>query len=144
MSARGNCSSRNGPCTGRISKRQSSQVRTLVDPGSEVTCISLSLAKLLNLKIYGKSTTIVGVGKLSSCASRHSTLYIRSRLNHDVVYNAQGLVLDDVTSYSPRCSAEVSSWISCSSLVLVDPEFSVHHPTEILLEIDVYRFIIQS
>ena len=75
----------------------------------------------MNLKVYRKSTTIVGVGKSSSCASGHSTLCIRSRINHDVAYNAQALVLDDVTSYSPRCFDQISSWILSSGLVLYDP-----------------------
>ena len=89
----------------KLPSDKSSQVRALVDPGSEVTFISSSLAKRLNLKVFGKSTTIIGVGKSSSCAS---TLYIRSRIDHNVVYNTQALVLDDVTSYLPRCSVAVS------------------------------------
>ena len=69
---------------------------------------------------------------------------IKSRVNHDVVYNTQTLVIDDVTSYSPHCFAEVSSWISSTGLFLAGPEFLVHRPTEILLGIDICQYIIQS
>ncbi|XP_024879014.1 uncharacterized protein LOC112459228 [Temnothorax curvispinosus] len=117
-------------------------VRALVDPGSETSLISESLAQRLRLPRTPTSVAIYGVGGLrTGCARGRVAVTFASRVGQYTL-TVSSLVLPKLSVYSGAAESGSGSWPHVDGLTLADPEFRARDPVELLLGAEAYASII--
>ncbi|XP_071057061.1 uncharacterized protein [Onthophagus taurus] len=108
-------------------------VRALIDQGSKVSFISESLAQRLRLPRKAVSVPISGVGSQRTSISNGSvTLSLFSRINNNVTFTEEALILPKLTSYLPQRQS-LKLEFNLDSLILADPEFNSPNKIELIL-----------
>ncbi|XP_070519758.1 uncharacterized protein [Cardiocondyla obscurior] len=120
-------------------------VRALIDPGSEVSIISESLAQKLRLPRQPATTAIFGIGGTKSgqahgCISLDITSSTRSAYKLKVSV----FVLPRVSLNSERSVHLSNHWPHLQGLELADPNFQDSDPVEIILGAAVHALIIED
>ena len=118
--------------------------RALVDPGAEVSLVSESLVKRLHLPKEDCSASISGIGDLNSKVSGITKFLLRSLVQSNSCYQVQAFILDQITSYIPKCTNTNLDWKHLKGLPLADPKFASNDPVDLLLGVDVYQLIVQG
>ena len=119
-------------------------VRALVDPGAEISIVAESLVNRLKLPQEKCHMSISGIGDSNSKVSGISNLLLRSCINPAACYQVQAFVLDQITSYVPKCNLKSLDLSHLKGLKLADPNFSSQTPIELLLGVDVFQLIVQG
>ncbi|XP_032676814.1 uncharacterized protein LOC116846716 [Odontomachus brunneus] len=123
---------------------RSSDVRALLDQGSEMSFISEHLAQSLRLK-RSRLTSVSAVGCVSAGTFRHAAcILVSPRSSPSPTVSATALILPSLTSFSPRHVAELASISHLSSLSLADPDPTGDDPIHLILGADVYGAIIRD
>ncbi|XP_039311341.1 uncharacterized protein LOC105201279 [Solenopsis invicta] len=109
-----------------------------MDPGSETSLITESLAQRLRLPRTPASVAIYGVGGLKSGVSRgRIAMNLTSRVGN-AVFAISALVMPRLSIYGGSVEANSSGWSHIRGLDLADPDFSSTDPVELLLGVNVY------
>ncbi|XP_039310755.1 uncharacterized protein LOC105197317 [Solenopsis invicta] len=119
-------------------------VRALMDPGSETSLITESLAQRLRLPRTPASVAIYGVGGLRSGVSRGRIAMNLTSRNGNAVFAISALVMPRLSIYGGSVEANSSGWSHIRGLDLADPDFSSTDPVELLLGVDVYAKVARS
>lgn len=116
--------------------------RALIDPGSEASLITESLAQRLHLSRTSSSVTIVGVGGLNSgVACARVRVAVFSRFGMPVV-KVSVLVLPRLTTYGHGFSCAGQSWPHINGLELADPDFLRQSSIELILGTEAFSHFI--
>ncbi|XP_055918573.1 uncharacterized protein LOC129950673 [Eupeodes corollae] len=119
-----------------------SDLRALIDPGSDATFISESAARLLNLTQHQTNVNVSGLGKVSSGIS-HSYVNIMFKSKHSTFEGAtKAYIFKSLTGLLPTHKMIPHNYDHLANLQLADPEFYVPAPIDILFGSDVYPDII--
>jgi len=122
----------------------SHHARALIDPGSETSLASESLAQRLRLPRKPTSVIIFGVGRRKNATSKGRVLLtINSRVGHASFF-ISALVLLRLTVYGGRIDAARKLWPHLQELELADPEFLAQDPIDLLLGADVHVTILRE
>ncbi|XP_070518811.1 uncharacterized protein [Cardiocondyla obscurior] len=120
-------------------------VRTLIDPGFEVSIISESLTQKLNLPRRHATTAIYGIGG-SKSGQAHGSLNLELKSCTQTPYKLKvmALVLPRVALNVQRTITLQNTWPHLQGLELADPEFQVSDPIEVILGAAVHALIIEN
>lgn len=106
--------------------------RTLLDPGSEVSLVTESLAQRLRLPRRRASVTVVGVGGgVSRFSKGGTTLELLTR--EGAVIRVPALILPRLSNYGESPSKGDPDGVQLQDLDLTDSEFSSSGSVEVLL-----------
>ncbi|XP_077260548.1 uncharacterized protein LOC143896521 [Temnothorax americanus] len=119
-------------------------VRLLIDTGSELTFVSESLIRQLNIPRHHSVILITGIGGGKSTQTRGvALLKLRSlRSRSDVIIQAH--ILQTLTNILPSFNAAPQEWPHLTKLTLADPDFLTPRPVDIIIGADSYGQIIKS
>ncbi|XP_074115214.1 uncharacterized protein LOC141537907 [Cotesia typhae] len=118
-------------------------VRLLIDPGSELTLISLQLARQLDMKPSKTRIPIVGVGSVPSGSTKGAVdITLRSSHSDDQI-QLHAHVLQSLTIELPSVVITSQSWTHIADLELADPDHLSPGPIDILIGADSYGSIIK-
>ena len=120
------------------------KVRALIDPGSEISCITESLAQQLRSPRSNVAVPIMGVGSKQSYSKGITNVSVSSRNDDKTSYQVQAFILTNLSSYVPKCSKFHAKWTHIQGLQLADPFYYSNTPVDLILGIDVYQFIAQE
>ncbi|XP_071642982.1 uncharacterized protein [Temnothorax longispinosus] len=137
-------SSRGSTALAQISSPVNTQrVRLLIDTGSELTFVSESLIRQLNISRHHSVILITGIGGGRSTQTRGvAFLKLRSlRSRSDVVIQAH--ILQTLTNILPSFNAAPQEWPHLTKLTLADPDFLTPRPVDIIIGADSYGQIIK-
>ncbi|XP_015124558.1 uncharacterized protein LOC107046460, partial [Diachasma alloeum] len=115
--------------------------RALIDPCSQVTLTSEWFAQRLRLPRH-LSRSVTGVGGSGSVPSKGMIVMELHSRGGKLVYQAEAIVLADLTDYVPVAEA-FDPWSILDGLQLADPDYSNTRAIDIILGVDVYSQIIQ-
>lgn len=120
------------------------QARALIDPSSETSLASESLAQRLQLSRKSAAVTIFGVGGRKTATSNGRVqLTINSRVG-PASFSISALVLPRLTAYGGKIDTDRNSWPHLQDLELADPDFLKQDPIDLLLGADVYAIVLQD
>lgn len=106
--------------------------RALLDSGSQMNFMSLSLAKQLNLKTKKINVPISGVNEMLTNIESQTYSSIKSCYN-SFSANVSFLVLKNITSNIPVRSMDISNLDIPSNLKMADPDFNISSKVDVLL-----------
>ncbi|XP_044597582.1 uncharacterized protein LOC123274157 [Cotesia glomerata] len=118
-------------------------VRLLIDPGSELSLISLQLARQLDMKPSKTSIPIIGVGSVPSGSTKGAVdITLRSNHSEDQI-ELHAHVLQSLTVELPPVVIASQSWNHISDLELADPDHLSPGRIDVLIGADFYGLIIK-
>ena len=118
------------------------QARALIDSCSTASLIAESLVQRLNLPRRPCKVPVTGVGSIETCTKGVTQIKITSRLDCNISYTVEALILGQVSSYEPRSSSCLSEWTHISQLPLADPQFSSKIPVELIIGMELYTSVL--
>lgn len=120
-------------------------VRALLDQGSEVSFVSESIVQLMKLPRRHASIPILGIGaQRSSVSNGIASLTISSRINSDLSYHIDALILPKLTAYLPAARFEPHNWPHIHGLQLADSNFAIPSKVDVVLGANVYARILEE
>ena len=119
--------------------RDQTEVRILLDQGSEAFFITTSLVQLLNLEQRSVHVPVAGIG-VSSVGTCHSSAYLRiqSLIYRDYKIDCDVLILPRLTKLLPSRKTKAILPNVTSDLDLADPAFHVPAGIDLILGVEVY------
>lgn len=118
------------------------EIRALIDPGSQATFISKTMANTLRLKVAQASTSVVGIGNTNAGVAQHgASLTIYPRYDSDFKLEIYALVLSNLTNLLPSEDIE-DQWIHNKHLTLADPRFNKTGSIDLIIGADYYGDIL--
>lgn len=121
------------------------QVRALLDQGSEVSCVSEAVAKLLRLSRSKVDIPVAGMGATRiCCAEAKVQLRLRSSNDENFSLSFDALVLRKVTGSIPSRHLRNQDWPHLKGLPLSDPWYYQSRRIDLLLGADIYAAILQD
>ncbi|XP_029178506.1 uncharacterized protein LOC114946224 [Nylanderia fulva] len=124
---------------------QSSQLRALLDQGSEVSFISESAAQSLKLPRRSAAIPIVGIGaQRNSVSNGIVQLRIASLYDSSIYFEIDALVLPKLTAYIPPAQLEYKQWPHIQNLQLADPNFATPGKIDLVLGSIVYAQVLKQ
>ncbi|XP_070526958.1 uncharacterized protein [Cardiocondyla obscurior] len=119
--------------------------RALIDPGSEISLISESLAQRLRLPRTAASTVVYGVGGRRSGAARgRISVNIAPHFSPSESFRISALILPRVSGSGGGLARVADNWPHVRGLRLADPDFDVCQTVEVLLGAEVYANIVRE
>ncbi|XP_032684056.1 uncharacterized protein LOC116850187 [Odontomachus brunneus] len=121
------------------SNGRSLEIRALLDQGSEMTFISEHLAQLLRAKRHRLPTSVSAVGGVHAGTYRFAARISLSSLSSDnpsITTNA--LILNTLTSYSPKRAKGVASLRHLEGVVWADPDPTSLEPIHLIIGAELY------
>ena len=120
-------------------------VRALVDPCSEDTFISESLAQHLKIPRQSAFVPVTGVGGTPcQTVKTQATVFMSPRLNRSQVWRLRALILPRLTDYWPTAIVTELSWSIVQELQLADPHPDSIDPIEMIIGADIFPQLIQE
>lgn len=119
-------------CNGR-----SVRIRALLDPGSEATFMTESIAQLLRLPRRNVAVPVSGLGGTASFHQIFSFADCRTKRRNGTVDTGGGTI-KKVTAYAPTHSIDLNEWESLRNLPLADPNPSSKNAIEMIIGVDIY------
>jgi hypothetical protein len=108
------------------------QLRALLDSGSQSNFITESALKMLNLPSYDTNITLSGVNNSHSKVNKSTTLIFKSNFNKFQV-SVKCLVLPKITQNIPASPLVYDTFKIPSNIKLADPTFNKPGPIDLLL-----------
>jgi hypothetical protein len=110
----------------------STQLRALLDSGSQSNFITESALKILNLPSYNTNITLSGVNNSHSKVNKGTTLIFKSNFNKFQA-SVKCLVLPKITQNIPASPLVYDTFKIPSNIKLADPTFNKPGPIDLLL-----------
>ncbi|XP_071581890.1 uncharacterized protein [Temnothorax nylanderi] len=123
---------------------ETTQVRALIDQGSEVSIIRNRIVQRLRLKRKHSSSTLIGIGDLSNKTKGITSFTLKPHFESDVEYKVTAQILSKLTSSIPSKKVDLSLWPHLEKLKLADPEFKQPRSIDLILGADMYCHIIEE
>ncbi|CAG4949711.1 unnamed protein product [Parnassius apollo] len=119
----------------RDSRGNEQSVRTLLDSGAQNSFITRQCCQRLGLSIYrGPSCPVVkGIGGTSKVTQGYINLKFYSRIDPNVNFDINALVVDKVTERLPTVSVDTSAMIEFKNLTLADDTYAVPGNIDMLI-----------
>lgn len=112
-------------------------LRTFIDTGSQISCITENAVQMLRLPRQFSSCQIVGIGGALTAQSNGATKFtIKSRIN-DFAVVIVAAIMQQVTRKLPSDQLPVGNWPHLKKLQLADPDYGTPASINILLGADV-------
>ncbi|XP_076278390.1 uncharacterized protein LOC143208142 [Lasioglossum baleicum] len=119
--------------------------RSLIDPGSEVSLISESLAQRLGVKRRQARVPLLGVGGAKAKFTRgKTTLIISPHGGSKTRFEVPVYIIPELSQYRPRNLPALTSWPHVQGLQLADPGYHLADPVDILIGADSYNLILRE
>ncbi|XP_015437899.1 PREDICTED: uncharacterized protein LOC107193038 [Dufourea novaeangliae] len=114
--------------------------RALVDPGSEVSLISETLAQSLGLKRMHSRVSLMGVGGTRSQVSRGQVSVPLALVRDDgPILKVTALILPEISRYLPPQLPGPAAWPHLEGITLANPHYAARDFVDVLLGADVYN-----
>ena len=121
------------------------RVRALLDQGSETSCISESMATLLNLPRKKVHVPLNGVGTSGACIARFATYFTLQSLTETTFkIGTNALILPRLTTQLPARRLIELDLDIFRELTLADPNFHTPDSVDVLLGADIYGQLLRS
>ncbi|XP_037931029.1 uncharacterized protein LOC119667340 [Teleopsis dalmanni] len=114
------------------SNGNTSEVRALLDSGSQVNIVSERLVKRLNISKTKSLLSIEGIGKVQKNSTQRVNIKLQP-LNSRFTTEVEAFVLPNIVPPQPSCSYDISKWKVPNSIHLADPTFFQQGKIDILL-----------
>lgn len=108
-------------------------LRTLCDPGSQVSLITESAAQKLRLPRAPSNMVVNGIGQSGLSATGKLTLNFGSRFEQATPYSVTAHILKKVTGQLPNSIVDSSNWDHIRGLDHADPFFDIPGDVDLLL-----------
>ncbi|KAI5714707.1 hypothetical protein M8J77_004136 [Diaphorina citri] len=118
--------------------------RLLIDSCSQSSILTESCCKKLGLCVERTPSSVRGIGESSSPVLGHTYFTFVSRLNSQVKFSTQALVVDRVTDKLPTCKVNTDCLKHLLKLPLADDSYYVEGPIDGLLGTDIYTSIVEE
>ncbi|XP_037930980.1 uncharacterized protein LOC119665804 [Teleopsis dalmanni] len=125
------------------SNGNTSEVRALLDSGSQVNIVSERLVKRLNISKTKSLLCIEGIGKLQKNSTQRVNIKLQS-LNSRFTTEVEAFVLPNIVPPQPSCSYDISKWKVPNSIQLADPTFFQQGKIDILLGAEFYFSLLKK
>ncbi|KAK9886755.1 hypothetical protein WA026_018407 [Henosepilachna vigintioctopunctata] len=119
-------------------------VRAILDSGSQVSFISKTLAKSLNLKPFNASIIVQGLDHMRTSANTAVQCQVHSIHNADTVIPIEAIIIDKICDSVPRITLSEDTKKLFDQLLLADPEYFKSGSVDLLLGADVFPYILQN
>ena len=116
--------------------------RAVIDSGSQVSAITLSLAQGLGLKVHPSHTELSGIGQVITKVHGNVHCNVASRVNPQCKLSVQALVLSAISSNLPTASVPVQVFNKYRGLSLADDAFHLPDQIDFLIGADLYPEIL--
>ena len=116
--------------------------RAVIDSGSMVSAVTLSLVQSLGLKVHPSRTELSGIGQSSTKVHGNVQCNIASRVNPECNLSTQALVLSAISSHLPTASVPAQVFNRYRELSLADDRFDIPDQIDFLIGADLYPEII--
>ena len=121
------------------------RVRALLDQGSETSCISESMATLLNLTRKKVHVPLNGVGTSGACIALFATYFTLQSLTETTFkIGTNALILPRLTTQLPARRLIELDLDIFRELTLADPNFHTPDSVDVLLGADIYGQLLRS
>uniref|UniRef100_A0A8D8SQJ6 Integrase catalytic domain-containing protein n=2 Tax=Cacopsylla melanoneura TaxID=428564 RepID=A0A8D8SQJ6_9HEMI len=118
-------------------------IRLLIDPGSEISCISSSAVQQLGLKVSSSRIHISGIGNNHTLQSKGSVICkLLPSLASSVEVATEAVILSKISSDLPSVSLPAGVREQYSSICLADSDFHKSGKIDFLLGADLYPHIL--
>ncbi|KAI5726130.1 hypothetical protein M8J77_024237 [Diaphorina citri] len=118
-------------------------IRLLIDPGSQISCISASVVQKLGLKCSSSRTNISGIGNEHTFQSRGNVLCrLTPAQVSSLEVTTEAVILSKISSDLPSVSLPSSVREQYSSICLADTDFHKSGKIDFLLGADLYPHIL--
>lgn len=119
------------------------QIRLVVDPGSQVSCITSSCAQQLGLPRSKTNVQLTGLGNINVPPSKGTVkCTLVSNINNNHKISSEAIVLTHISSKLPSVPISKSVQERFDNLKLADPAFSSPSKIDFLLGADLYPQIL--
>lgn len=118
--------------------------RALIDQGSQICFITLTLVQQLRLKSEPTSAEIHEVGKSSINYSTSKAYFSIKPLHGNTQIDISGLVLKKLTKILPSYAIPQHNWKQINELELADPFYFEPGPIDLLIGADIYGDIMMG
>ncbi|XP_037942526.1 uncharacterized protein LOC119675399 [Teleopsis dalmanni] len=125
------------------SNGNTSEVRALLDSGSQVNIVSEGLVKRLNISKTKSLLCIEGIGKVQKNSTQRVNIKLQS-LNSRFTTEVKAFVLPNIVPPQPSCSYDISKWKVPNSIQLADPTFFQQGKIDILLGAEFYFSLLKK
>ncbi|UYV73757.1 hypothetical protein LAZ67_11000773 [Cordylochernes scorpioides] len=116
--------------------------RALIDTGSQRCLITNSCRKKLNLPLAECKTTVFGLGnKLVEQSMGEVSLQFSPHFSN-LIFNANPIVIDKITSELPNFFIEKDNWPYLKNLLLADPNFDKSSQIDLVIGAELYDVIV--
>ncbi|KAH9636832.1 hypothetical protein HF086_017075 [Spodoptera exigua] len=119
------------------------QLRALLDQGSQIALISENAVQILGLKRQYYRASVSGIGSTQKQSKGLVSIECVS-IYGDYHFTTQALVVSRVINNLPNASFSKQTWPHLSHTRLADPEYNISKPIDLLLDASVYSDIIMS
>lgn len=106
--------------------------RGLVDTGSQISLVTSTLIKKLNLKTFDNSLNIIGISEIKSTSNKSVNLNIES-LFYNYSKNIKCAVVDTITNDLPSINFDISTFEIPKGIQLSDDNFNCSGQIDFLL-----------
>ncbi|XP_037931366.1 uncharacterized protein LOC119666155 [Teleopsis dalmanni] len=125
------------------SNGNTSEVRALLDSGSQVNIVSERLVKRLNISKTKSLLCIEGIGKVQKNSTQRVNIKLQS-LNSRFTTEVEAFVLPNIVPPQPSCSYDISKWKVPNTIQLADPTFFQQGKIDILLGAEFYFSLLKK
>ncbi|XP_037931438.1 uncharacterized protein LOC119666230 [Teleopsis dalmanni] len=120
-----------------------SEVRALLDSGSQVHIVSERLVRRLNISKTKTLLCIEGIGKVHKNSTQRVNIKLQS-LNSRFTTEIEAFLLPNIVPPQPSSSYDISKWKIPNSIQLADPTFFQQGKTDILLGAEFYFSLLKK
>ncbi|XP_038106697.1 uncharacterized protein LOC119766305 [Culex quinquefasciatus] len=122
---------------------QSVPCRVLLDNGSQVNFITLTMADRLKLQRVAANVPICGIGAVKTYAKESVTVELKSRVSNFSV-NVECLIVPKVTGMVPAVPVDINEWPIPVGVQLADPAFHKPDRIDMLLGVAMFFRLLKS
>lgn len=117
--------------------------RLLCDPGSQISCITESMANKIELQLQSSRVIIEGIGAAETHAAGKGVVYISPYFGGREI-QMEVHVLNRITSKLPSASVSAECCLHLKAIQLADPDFRKPAPIDLLLGADYFGEILED
>lgn len=118
-------------------------LRALIDPGSQVSFITMKAAQRLQLKTTSTNAKVFGIGHTySGTSTKQVHLTMQSTLNPNIRLASNFLTIPQITGTIPQESFASPYFAHIQNLQLADPNYHQSCSVDLLLSAEIYGHII--
>lgn len=121
------------------------QSRVFLDGGSEVSLITIAMAKKLRLPLHNSNFQITGLGSTEVGESTAVTSFImKPRFTSTITIPVTALVVHEISKKMPKDNIDSAKWSHLNNLQLADPNFGVPAPIDIMIGSDLFWGLLEN